>query len=436
MLPLLRNLARNLPTFLLAFLLAVAAWISAVTASDPTEERVYPRAVPLELIGQDPGLLLVNEVPSQVSLTLSAPRSIWDKLTNEQISVQAKADLSSLGPGEHTIPVQITIGIRPVEIVSYTPRTLNITLEALATKILPIHLVERGDLAIGYQGGPTTLDPTNATVTGRESLVNRIQEIRANLDLNGAKENINRLLNLFAVDASEVVVSGVTITPDRVNVSKEISQRGGYRNVVVKVMVAGQVASGYRVTNISVFPPTVTVFSADPRLVDNLPGYIETTTFDLTNIKDDQEVFLRLNLPPGVSLVGLEEVQVQVGIAAIEGSVTLTNMPVQVIGLDPSLDASLSPDRIDVILSGPLPVLDQLTARDVRVVVDLTGKTSGTYQITPRVEFNIPELRVESILPGSIEVTLVEKPQETMTPTINPSKTVTPQPNPTPTPTK
>jgi hypothetical protein len=55
-------------------------------------------------------------------------------------------------------------------------------------------------------------------------------------------------------------VTGVNISPAQVSVRKAISQRGGYRNVVVKVIVDGQVARGYRVTNISVFPPAVTVF--------------------------------------------------------------------------------------------------------------------------------------------------------------------------------
>lgn len=401
---LLRTVAKNLPTLLLALALALTVWISAVTAADPTRERVYPRPVPIEIVGQDPGLVLTSEIPSQVTLTLSAPSSIWDRLINEQVPVRAVADLSGLKAGSHTIPIQIQIGIRPVEVVSFTPRSLTLELEALASRSFPIRLVQRGDLAVGFQAETPRLSQTSATVSGPESLVNQVEEVRAILDINAADQSINRSIVLQAVDAKEMVVNGVTISPEQITVSLTVTQRGGYRNVVVKVVVKGQVASGYRVTNISVFPPAVTVYSSDPKLVDDLPGYVETAALELSNAKDDLDVFLPLNLPPGVSVVGDQTVEVQVGVAAIEGSLTLADMRVEVIGLGPGLIARTSPERVDVILAGPLPLLDSLTARDVRVVVDMSGETVGTYQRVPKVELTISELRVESILPGSVEI--------------------------------
>jgi len=107
-------------------------------------------------------------------------------------------------------------------------------------------------------------------------------------------------------------LEGLSISPEQVSVSVRVSQRGGYRNVVVKVIPVGRVASGYRLTNISVFPPTVTVFSTDPKLVENLPGYIETSPLDLANARDDFDVNVSLNLPPGVQVVGDPTVTVQV----------------------------------------------------------------------------------------------------------------------------
>ena len=60
-----RWLAINIRTLLLAFVLAVAVWISAVTAADPDEVRA-PLAVPLEIIGQDPSLVITSELPSTI----------------------------------------------------------------------------------------------------------------------------------------------------------------------------------------------------------------------------------------------------------------------------------------------------------------------------------------------------------------------------------
>jgi YbbR domain-containing protein len=60
-----------------------------------------------------------------------------------------------------------------------------------------------------------------------------------------------------------------------------------------------------------------------------------------------------------------------------------------------------------------LPILDDLNASDVRVILDLTDLQPGTYQLNPRVEVDIPELLVESILPETIEVIISIPPTAT-----------------------
>jgi hypothetical protein len=81
---------------------------------------------------------------------------------------------------------------------------------------------------------------------------------------------------------------------------------------------------------------------------------------------------------------------------------------------------------------GPLPLLDNLSLDDVRVVVDLQGLGPGSYQVTPQVIFLSDKLRAENVLPAQIEVTIGEI---TPTPTV-PTPTVTETPTITPTPTR
>jgi YbbR domain-containing protein len=401
-----RNIGKVIPTFFLALALALVVWMSAVTAADPTEEDNLPYPVSIEIIGQDSGLIITSDVPDQVNLTLRAPSSIWTKLNADSSLVRAVVDLSGLGAGTYSVPVQIQIGIHPVEVVSFSPASFNLVMETIANQSFTIQLVQTGRVAIGYQAGDPLLNQTMATISGPASLVELIHEVRATLSLEQAEETINQVLILQPLDANGSVVRNVTVTPDRVGVSVPIEQRGGYRNVVVKVVVSGQILEGYKVTNISVFPPAVTVFSADPQLVEDLPGFVETAPLDLTDAKDDLDVRMVLDLPEGVQVVGEQTVSVQVGIAAIEGSVTLSAMPVEVIGLEEGYTAVVSPENVDVVLSGPLPILDQLLADDIRVVVDMSGEGIGTYQREPEVVFNMVDLRVESILPASLEVVI------------------------------
>ncbi|GIV65256.1 MAG: hypothetical protein KatS3mg046_516 [Bellilinea sp.] len=405
MIEVLRRLLRLLPSLITAFVLALAVWISAVSSSDPLVERTYPNPLPIEIIGQDPGLVITSPVPGSVTVVLSAPQSIWNQLTTETGSVRAFLDLSGLESGSHTVPVKIQISARPVRKIAQSPQTITVTLERLASKEFPIRVVTRGSPAVGYTADTPTLSQTSVTVSGPESQVNRVAEVQATLDISQATETISRTVNLVAVDVNDNPISGVSLLPDRVTVRQNISQRFGYRNVVVKVVVLGQVASGYRLTNISVFPPAVTVFSADPQVVSDLPGFIETEPLNINGLKDDLDISLSLNLPAGVSVVGDQtEVLVRVGVAAIESSLTLPNIPVEITGLQPGLSAEISPETITVIISGPVALLDRLRATDVRAVVDLSTLSEGTYQIEPEVEILIAELKTESLLPESVEV--------------------------------
>lgn len=101
---------------------------------------------------------------------------------------------------------------------------------------------------------------------------------------------------------------------------------------------------------------------------------------------------------------------------------TLAGEKVEIIGLENGLTAVASPLTVDVIVSGPLPLLDTLTRQDVRITVDLTGLAVGTHQVTPKIEVLISDVVVESILPNTIEVviTVTGAPTATATPTKTP----------------
>jgi YbbR domain-containing protein len=205
---------------------------------------------------------------------------------------------------------------------------------------------------------------------------------------------------------------------------------GGFKNVAVKVVTKGQVASGYRLTNISVSPPNVTLFSDNPQLINGVPGFVETMPVDLTGLKDDTELSVDLNLPEGITLVHEPDVLVQVSLAAIEGSLTLS-VPVEIVGLTPEYTATISPATVDVIAAGPLNILDGLTLTSFRVVLDLTGLPVGIYQRSPVVDLTPDQVRVQTTLPETVEVVIELVP----TPSPSKLKPATPTPTPSPSPT-
>ncbi|OGO76123.1 MAG: hypothetical protein A3K45_01635 [Chloroflexi bacterium RIFOXYC12_FULL_59_14] len=608
---------KNFSSLLWALLLSVAVWIAAVTAADPDDQRVYPKPVPIEIVGQGSGLVIVGEMPKAVEVTLRAPRSVWDRLEGQEQPIRAVVDLSGLGAGEHPVRVQVQVSENPARVVSVLPTDFTVTLEPLTSRVFPVGLTLNGQPATGYRAGNPTLEPLEVLVSGAESLVEQVARARVIVNLAGTRESLNQemdvqlynannqalkglslnpsavlvdipvsqqggyrdvavkvivqgqvangylltdlsvfppivtvystdpglvnalpgivetqtlelrgasedistrlALNLPAgvsvvgeqsvqVDVSEnparvvsvlptdftvtlepltsrvfpvgltlngqpatgyragnptlepleVLVSGaeslveqvararvivnlagtreslnqemdvqlynannqalkgLSLNPSAVLVDIPVSQQGGYRDVAVKVIVQGQVANGYLLTDLSVFPPIVTVYSTDPGLVNALPGIVETQTLELRGASEDISTRLALNLPAGVSVVGEQSVQVDVGISPIQSNLTLVNIKIEVVGLGDGLSAQISPAEVDIILSGPAPLLESLLQQDVRVIVDVTELLPGIYQLKPRVEILVADIVVETILPNTVEVTIT--PAVTPTP--------------------
>jgi YbbR domain-containing protein len=415
----------NLSTFLLAFALAVVVWISSVTESDPNVERV--RTVPLEIVGLDPDMLLVDNVPSQVRVTLRAPRSVSDRLAATENAVQARVDVTGLPPGTHELEVQVHTNpsFQPVRRGQVTPDMVSLTLEPLVSRTFPVNLEVTGNPAVGYQVGEPVREPAFVTVSGPGSAVSQVAEVETTVDITDATSTVRTDSALQALDAEEEPVSGITISPNEITVTQPITLQGGYRNIAVRVETTGQPESGYRLNSVSVSPPNVVVYSSDPQQVIDLPSFVETDTIDLTGAEDDLESFVELNLPEGISVVGDQRVLVQVSISAIEGSIQLS-IPVTPVGLLPTLSAEISPETVDVILSGPIPILNRMRPSDSRVIVDVKDLDLGVYQLEPQIDVLPERVQVETILPSAVEVTIIVAPTSTPTSAVTPTSRATP----------
>ena len=397
-----------------ALLLSIAVWIAAVTAADPDEQRNFSKPVTIEIVGQDPSLVILGEIPLEVEVTLRAPRSVWARLDGKEKPIRAIVDLSGLSAGEHEVSVQVQVSETPSRVVLATPGSFIIMLEPLASRSFPIALTLNGQPAVGYQAGNAVLDPQKVLVSGAENLVEQVARARVIINLTGTRESIRQEQAIQLYNSNNELVQGLSINPESALVSIPVLQQGGYRDVAVKVLVQGQVANGYLLTDLSVFPPIITVYSDDPELVNALPGIVETLPLELRGASEDISTRLALNLPQGISVVGEQSVQVGVGISPIQSNLTLSNIKVEVVGLADGLSAQISPFEVDVILSGPAPLLDSLLLQDIRVIVDVVGLAPGIYQLKPRIEILVADITVESILPNTLEVIIL--PATTPTP--------------------
>lgn len=417
---------RNISTLILSLALAVTIWIVALNEEDPFEEKVFPESLPVTIANLPEGMVLVGGPLPAVDVSIRAPQSVWASLAPDQLRVTV--DLSGVESGPVSLPLTATVDNRDARVIAITPAQVQVVVETIVNRSVPVRLEITGQPATSYQADEGRVTPNQASVSGPASAADSVSELVARINLDNTKESINDDVLLVPLNASGQVVPGVTVEPPIVAVNIPVRQLGGYRDVAVKAVIEGQVASGYRLTNLDYSPLVVTVFSTDPLIVANMSGFVETEPLDITDANDDREARLTLKLPEGVSLASPQTtVLVQVSIAAIEDSLTIERQ-IEIQGLGPDLSAAISPTTVDVILTGPLSTLAALTPEDVHVVLNLLNLPPGLHQVTPEV-IDLPDrVTAKTILPATVEVLITAGPG---TPTSTPTPTATPTRAPT-----
>jgi len=406
----------NLGSLLLAFILALAVWVVGVTNADPTETRELG-PISIEYSGLRQGLLIVGEPPPATgNITVRAPLSIWEQIGFDNIGLAV--NLESLEEGAHELVVETRVEARPAQVTDWDPGTISLTLERAATASLDIEVEAVGEPQLGYRTTLVESSPQQTVILGPLSLVDRVVSVVAAVNVLDRREDFELEVQLAAVDSEGIIIEGIDLDPAVAQVSVAIEPRERFRLVSVVPNLEGEellAEAGYRLTDVSVTPEVLTVFSSDPTALQGLPGFVLTSPFNLSGAIGDLERRLSLDLPQGVSPVEDQGVLVKVSISPVEGTITVNRL-IEVRGLTDGLYAQLSPESVDIILNGPLPTLNSLQLEDVRVILDLLDLGLGVQQVSPLVIIAPTDVEREPVFPSTIEVTITSDPPPTPVP--------------------
>ena len=407
MINLFKKLIKLVPIFLTALVLAIIVWVSSVSSSDPNQVITYPNPVAVTILGQNPDMLITEQSTTNVEITLRAPRSVHEQISRNFNQITARINLSGLSAGTYNLEPEVNLNsFRPVQIVQVSPAEIDITLEQIATKTLDITMLQTGNLPISYEAGEAVLSSETVELLGPQSVVYEVVDVIANVDISNAISSITRIVELHPIDRRGNIVDGVSMNPTHITVELPVRQLVGYRNVFIKIVTTGTIAQGYHLTGLLVDPPNVTIYASDPDLADNMPAFLDTAPINLSGAYEDFSINVALQLQDGIVVVGNQQVTVEVGIDAIQSSTQLVGVPVEIINLGVGLTVNISPEFVDLYISGPMNLLEILSSDDISVVLDLEGRSPGTYQLSLEITLNDPDLRLDSILPGTIEVVL------------------------------
>jgi YbbR domain-containing protein len=371
----------------LATVLALVVWLFNTLQSDPIEQgRLQARLMVSGI--QAPNLVLVADLPEQVSVEVRAPRSTLARLAAAPDSAHVDVDLKSLGAGQHILQLRPVVSAETISILSTTPATTSITIERLVQRDAPVRISVIGTPLLGFERERESIDLKSVQISGTEATLARVTDVVAELSVQELRASIAQRVRLQARDAQGEPISGVRITPAEARAEVEIRRLANYRDFPVRVKLQGSPARDYSIASITTNPQIVTLFGNEDA-IKALPDFIETLPVDIDGATNTIEQRVGLNLPPGsITVVGGTEalaVQVRVRIDAQQGASTVSRQPI-LTGVDISLfEVTVTPRTVDLVLTGPLPRLNAVSSDDVKVVLDLSGLGEGIHQVTPQV---------------------------------------------------
>lgn len=409
--PTTRQLMSNISSLFVAMLLAVAVWSFVIEQTNPAR-RALVEGVSLR----------VEDIPSGTTLTATPPAtiSVLVQTTDNTLATlrpsafQATVSMTGLNAGLHQLPVQIASSASQVRVIQVDPPTLDLELAPIISRTLPIviELVNQENLSPAFQIVRVPIaTPNEVQISGPKPLVDQVTQVRARMPVANINGSTQELRPLEALDESGRVVSGLRLEPTEARVSLTVQQRLNAVDVGVRAVTENTPPPGYWLSDLRVTPASLTL-QGDPTLLAELESYIDTLPVNISDATGDLTVQIPLDLAPGIQAVDsngtiIKTVTVVARIIPRQGDLVVTR-PVELIGrrtTGPAVD--IDPDEVTLLLSGPLPTLNEIEQNPdlVKVLIDATTLTVGqNVDITPDI-LTPAEIEVRAV-PPTVLVTL------------------------------
>lgn len=162
-------------TKLVALAITLALWVGVTGLSTPTTRRISD--IPLTL-SYSTNTEITNSSAQAVSIVISGDKRKINQITENEVLISL--DLSDLPAGERLVQLQpsnvlnLPLGVKVQEI---QPNKIQIRLEAVEEKEIPVKIETQGDLPDGLEVYSETANPARVKVRGPASYIRTLMSV-------------------------------------------------------------------------------------------------------------------------------------------------------------------------------------------------------------------------------------------------------------------
>ncbi len=344
-----------------------------------------------------------------VSVRVETELTSYADLSAEDVT--ATVNLSRINSrGTHFLTISATSSTG--QVVSVSPSRIEVVVDSLVTRSVPVEVKKTGELPAGYWAGEIGLDRTRVELEGAESDLKGIAKAVGSIDLTGRTEGVNHSMVLTLLDEAGNEVS----TPDLFGAMPTVIARLDiFASKTVPIDVEGAVIGqdalpeGFEIVSYGVSQGASAQIVGDADVLAGIDA-LSTEQVDVTGMTEPLKKEVSLLLPDGVRVVGDSRVELTVAIREKRDTVRFDDVPVEIVGLGRRLTAALSEETADIAITGKELIIAGVTRGDIRVYADITGLTEGVHDVKLAVELNgetfPPDMQYRIFTAETIQVTI------------------------------
>lgn len=407
-------LSRRIWMKLLSLLLAILLWNFVVTTNTSITRSKTISGISGYVTSQSAltayGLAMLTdptELIADVTVRLEVAQTQYSQVSQD--NVQVMLDLSSVRTaGTQQVPLRATCAYGRV--TDIMPAAVTLTFETLDSRSVPVNVKLSGTTDDGYWYNVTRTNPSVITVSGAASVVRGISQALVKTDVTGAETSYVRAeaYELLDYSGEEVNRSMLTSPVSSITVMTDVyPTREIPISTDIEDVVAGRVADGYAITEISIQPASITV-AADADLLSGINELvIEPVSVD--GASQNVSARAKISLLKDFKYASTEQVYVNIIIGEERVSEWIDNVSITFVGKADNLQLDWKQDDIMVYTTGPRSAIEALKKDGIPVTVDLTNLSAGEYSCELRFPTeNYPDVSFEPETPA-VSLRLIER---------------------------
>lgn len=401
-----KKLTNNLLLKILSLAIALAIWLLVANINDPVVVTSYDVPVTIQnsaYLESGGKTYQVLEQQQMVTVILRGNSSVVENRTGD---IQAVADLTQIVDMDTTpvmVPVTATCDRVAAEDISVVPAAIGIEIEDMVSKDFTI-TVTAGDTtpSADYEVGTMEANPEKVTITGPESLIDKIDRVMAEVDTTPMNEDTtitSRLIiydkNQDTLDETEMNYLKFDIGQPVVDIHVDLWRVRG--DIQLAVNYSGSPAPGYQVGDVTITPSTISVAGTDEALaqlaVEGNTIEIPADAVVLEGQDSDVETRLTLSEYMPDDLVVANNVETAIANVSIipEGSqeFRVATRDIAIENLDDKLRLVFDTDSVTVRVRETGGQINDLTADEISLSADMKDRGAGDYEI--QLEADLPD---------------------------------------------